>query len=72
MVLKSQLVRDRDTGDLCLQLYHGSFMATLPLPHGFGQWEEDRQKSFIEEASREMTQGLHKFRRHEIKGLQRK
>lgn len=43
-----QLVKNKDTGALALQVTQGSHSATLELPADFKDWEEARKSVFIE------------------------
>lgn len=45
--MKPALVKDRETGELCLQLNIRGHSATLPLPPGFNEWDDARKESFI-------------------------
>ncbi len=60
MNLIPRLVKDKETGDLCVQLSMGSQSATLPLPKDFKDWEEVRKSNFLEEFVKEATKNLKK------------
>ncbi len=66
------LVEDTETNTLCMQLKLGQYQATLPLPFGFGQWEQARKDNFIAMATEEMKPGLLQMRQDDRKKLRRK
>ncbi len=47
--MKPQLVKDKETGQLCLQLSMGAQTATIPLPPDFKDWEPARKEHFFEQ-----------------------
>lgn len=56
--MKPQLVKNKDTGMLALQISQGSHSATLDLPSDFKDWPPDRKEIFIERFVHEATKNL--------------
>ena len=55
--MKPRLVRDH-TGQLCMQLIHGQFTATLPIPEEIQKAGGDRARKFYELAEKTMSAEL--------------
>ncbi len=72
MSFRSQLVIDRDTREVCLQVTLGQYTSTAPLPDGFGTWSDTLQHAFIETHVQEMIDGLMEMKRKDQKKLERK
>lgn len=72
MSFRSQLVIDRDTREVCLQIRMGRYEAVKPLPDGFGNWSMQAQKAFIEANVDEMIQGLLEMKRNDERKLRKK
>ncbi len=69
MNVKPQLVIDRDTGRVCLQICAGSQSATLPLPEGLKLSDRLGVEAFMDLVVPQMIKGLNERRRAEVKKL---
>lgn len=67
-----QLVRDKETGKLCMQIKLSGYVATLPLPDDFGSWAEERKQNFYEMVTCEMKSNLLEMRRTDQRKLKRR
>ncbi len=56
--MKPQLVKNKDTGALALQIMQGSHAATLELPPDFKDWPQDRKDIFVERFVNEAQKNL--------------
>ncbi len=66
-----QLVKDAETGKLCIQIKLGGYSATLQLPEDFAGWADERKDSFYEMVTIEMKLKLMNMRRVERRKLKK-
>lgn len=64
-----RLVKDTETGQICIQVCLGSYMATLALPERMAGMDGDAIRAYMEEVVPEMLRGLRERRRSESKKL---
>ncbi len=72
MTFIPQLVKDKETGKLCMQIKLGGYMAVLPLPDDFHSWPEARKQNFYEMVTSEMKSNLLDMRRTDQRKLKRR
>lgn len=70
--LTPQLVIDKETGKLCMQVKLGPFTATATLPDDFRKWNAIERSDYIEKIVPEMITELHSMRRTDQRKLRRK
>jgi len=64
-----RLVKDTETGQICIQVSLGSRTATLPLPEHMAGDDREAIKAFMDEAVPAMLRGLRERQRAEGKKL---
>lgn len=62
-VLKARLGKNRDTGQIYMQVSLGRYEATLPLPEAAAGWTAERLQQFFENVLPEITQNLQEMAR---------
>lgn len=70
--LRPQLVIDRDSRELCMQIVLGPYTATKTLPDGFGKWSDADQNDYIEALVPVMVQGLQERQRDDARKFRRR
>lgn len=56
--MKSQLVKDTETGELCIQVSLGQHTATLPLPADCVNWHHQELQAYMEKVVPDMIESL--------------
>lgn len=59
--MKHRLVKDRDTGKLCIQIAIGANAATLELPDHLQSASDTELQKFFDDVVPEMIQGLKRY-----------
>ncbi len=67
-----RLVKDKETGKLCMQVSVGGFTATAELPDDIKGWPHDEQEAYFEKIVPEIIGRLQKMRRVDQRKLRRK
>lgn len=71
-VLIPSLVKDAETGKVCMQCRIGDYTATLPLPEHLAGADEARLQAFFDAVVPEMTEKLQTMARKERRKSRRK
>ncbi len=70
--LTPQLVVDKETGKLCMQIRMGVYTATAEIPEDIKSWPALERESFFEKMVPEMVTELHEMRRIDQRKFRRK
>ena len=71
-MLRPRLVRDKDTGQVCMQISLGEFEATLPLPEHLAGATPERLQAFFDAVVPEITENLRAMAADDRRKLRRK
>ncbi len=71
-VLKPRLVKDKTTGQICMQVSLGQYDATLPLPEEAAGWTPERLQQFFENVVPEISRNLQEMARKDRRKFRNK
>lgn len=71
-VLTPKLVKDQDTGQICMQVQLGQYTATLPLPEAAAGWSAERLQLFFENVVPEISKNLQDMARKDRRKFRNK
>ncbi len=70
--MRSQLVKDAETGKMCMQVILGEFSAMKELPDQLATYTQDGLKLYFESVVAEMVEGLHEMRNRKKADMRKK
>ena len=70
-VLKPRLVKNQETGQICMQVSLGQYEATLPLPEHLATATPERLQQFFDAVVPEMTNNLREMARKDRRKMRK-